>query len=305
MLALLLLSGSSGVSGHGSMVWPPIWQDGQDRTLETIFDSKAWSFPAIRDPATGKKIKENRVWLTDQAYLGGHGPAFRGVGEQTNYGEQCGEGWNCSKQKMPWAAPGVAPELGGGCGIHGGNPFGCPAYNDSRPAGSECGQKVDRGAWIGGSRALDITFPEVKTTEWARGSAQPVAFISGGAHGGGYTYRLCRMPAEGKTGLSEECFAQNVLKFADDETFYRNQGKKNIGKWGMAKKTDLSVGTYPEGSAWRFVDPRQKKPKMVRIYKDHVAVPEDLEAGEYVLSWRWDSAHAAQVWVSCSNVRLV
>merc|ERR1719317_1510618 len=30
-----------------------------------------------------------------------------------------------------------------------------------------------------------------------------------------------QMPAEGKTGLTEECFTKNVLKFADNKTFWR------------------------------------------------------------------------------------
>ena len=40
-------------------------------------------------------------------------------------------------------------------------------------------------------------------------------------HGGGYTYRLCKMPTEGKTGLIEVCFTKNILKFADNKTFWR------------------------------------------------------------------------------------
>ena len=73
-------------------------------------------------------------------------------------------------------------------------------------------------------------------------------------------------------------------------------------KWQEEPKTDLTVGTYPEGSAWRHA-PGQGRPEV--FYKDLVVVPEDLELGEYVLSWRWDAASAPQVWVSCSSIEIV
>ena len=70
----------------------------------------------------------------------------------------------------------------------------------------------------------------------------------------------------------------------------------------MVEKTDLTVGTYPEGSAWRYEEPYFENP---RIFKDHVVVPEDLEPGEYVLGWRWDARSGAQVWVSCANIEII
>ena len=35
---------------------------------------------------------------------------------------------------------------------------------------------------------------------------------------------------------------------------------------------------------------------------DRVKVPEDLDEGEYVLSFRWDCEQTPQVWNSCSNI---
>ena len=29
---------------------------------------------------------------------------------------------------------------------------------------------------------------------------------------------------------------------------------------------------------------------------DHVAVPSDIEAGDYLLSWRWDCEQSPQIW---------
>merc|ERR1711931_503874 len=128
------------------------------------------------------------------------------TGLQTNF-EGCGS--FCSSMKTPWASPGKAPNLGGGCGIFGGNPYGCPAHDDSRPPGSECGDTArglaPRGIWSYGASALEIDFPQAKNTEWERGSDQWVGWIGKGGHWGGYTYRLlCRLqlrPKEPKSSF--------------------------------------------------------------------------------------------------------
>ena len=127
----------------------------------------------VKDPNTGLSIADARAWLTDQAYIGGHGDNFKTTGEQTNF-KDCGS--TCSSLKHPWAAPGRAPNLGGGCGIFWGNPYGCPAHDDQRPPGSDCGDTSrgfdSRGTWSYGASALEIDFPQAKNTEWARGSDQ-------------------------------------------------------------------------------------------------------------------------------------
>lgn len=87
------------------------------------------------------------------------------------------------------------------------------------------------------------------TTEWKLGSRQKVAWVSGGGHLGGYTYRLCKMPAQGKKGLTEECFARTVLPWASKTTLNRPLAKaaKQKSDWTTYKQKDVSVGTYPEG----------------------------------------------------------
>jgi hypothetical protein len=163
-------------------VWPPIWQDGLHTPLEERWDDWAGHNPPVKDPKTNITIAAVRVWLTDQAYTGGHGDEFYGVGPLTNNGrstlkkrDRCGRG--CQKSRNPWAAPGRAPNLGGGCGIMGGNPFGCPKGSDTKPPGSECGRDTPKG-WIPratssfGSSALDIDFPQAANTDWQLGSSQ-------------------------------------------------------------------------------------------------------------------------------------
>merc|ERR1712088_394974 len=74
---LLLAATATGVSGHGGMVWPPIWQDGHYTPLNKIYNYKIYSDPKVKDPNTGKPIADARSWLTDQAYIGGHGTISR------------------------------------------------------------------------------------------------------------------------------------------------------------------------------------------------------------------------------------
>ena len=38
---------------------------------------------------------------------------------------------------------------------------------------------------------------------------------------------------------------------------------------------------------------------------DRLQLPSGLAAGEYVLSFRWDTEQYAQVWNSCSHIRIV
>merc|ERR1719225_1014806 len=117
---LLLASLALEVSGHGGMVWPPIWQDGHYTSLNKITGYKIYSDPKVKDPNTGLSIADARAWLTDQAYIGGHGDNFKTTGEQTNF-KDCGS--TCSSLKHPWAAPG------------------------SRPGAAEEGVAVPRGVW--------------------------------------------------------------------------------------------------------------------------------------------------------------
>jgi len=38
---------------------------------------------------------------------------------------------------------------------------------------------------------------------------------------------------------------------------------------------------------------------------DKVEVPEHLEEGEYLLSWRWDCEQSPQIWQQCADINLV
>lgn len=319
MKALLLLCFIYSVSGHGGILYPPIWQDGDHLSIEDVYSgADIMGHPVIHDPKTGKKIQGVSKWLTDQAYLGGHGTEeFRGgPGVVTNF-ESGGCDKKCQANKVPWASPGIAPAFGGGCGLFGGNPYGChqeevdpetgetitisSTHNDTRPPGSPC---LGGGTFMGGSDAREIEFPQAATTGWLKGATEEVAWASKAWHHGGYTYRLCKLPKEGRLGLTEECFQQNILSFATNHTMVRLAGKENIGHWEKYKQKDVREGTHPEGSVWRPTGMYVKGQSYIR--KDTIVVPSDLPAGDYVLSFRWDIATKdGQVWLSCANVRLV
>jgi len=312
-LALLPFAFLGSVSAHGGVLWPPIWQAGVATPIEQLTSHEVFTEPKVVDPNSGRKVKSVKSWLTDQAYTGGVGDEFKAIGPVTNDNnknlperDRCRN--NCVKYRNPWAAPGQAPSLGGGCGVFGGNPWGCPAGKDDRPPGSNCGQdkpigRGNRGTSSFGTDARLFDFPQMITTEWQMGSIQDVVWTSNGAHRGGYTYRLCKMPEGGRADITEECFTQNVLEFATNFTMIKAMNKNGKGDWEKFEQTDLSEGTYPEGSVWRPVGKYLKSATTLR--KDSVVVPSSLAPGDYVLGWRWDGSGGNQVWVSCASMRLV
>ena len=118
-LTLLPLAFIGSVSAHGGVVYPPIWQAGASIPLDEIVNDDAFTDPPVRDPNSGRAVKNVKSWLTDQAYTGGIGDQFKKEGPITNdksnknlrSWDRCRS--NCMKYKNPWAAPGQAPTLGG------------------------------------------------------------------------------------------------------------------------------------------------------------------------------------------------
>jgi len=37
---------------------------------------------------------------------------------------------------------------------------------------------------------------------------------------------------------------------------------------------------------------------------DKVVIPADIEAGDYLLSWRWDAEQSPQIWQNCADVQI-
>jgi hypothetical protein len=38
---------------------------------------------------------------------------------------------------------------------------------------------------------------------------------------------------------------------------------------------------------------------------DRVVVPSNIQVGDYLLSWRWDSEQSPQIWQNCADVLVV
>merc|ERR1711879_951419 len=61
-----------------------------------------------------------------------------------------------------------------------------------------------------------------------------------GNHGGGYSYRLCKVPEEGMTGLTEECFQKGALQFASDKSWAQwGDDPKNRTEFTSVRSSDL------------------------------------------------------------------
>ena len=232
-------------------------------------------------------------------------------------------------EKHPWRAPGTA-HVDDPCGVAGGNLNGCINGNCSS----------QQGGYGYGPKATKFNFDHtIKVTEWKRGTKTEVAFGILANHGGGYSYRLCKVPKEGVSGLTEECFQKTPLKFVGDKQWVQYGDEVTSREEFPAVRTN--IGTFPEESQWTknpipacsggdggVLAPSAKcpngtqfpppKPGLygfgINIYHtvkpfrfsvvDEVYVPDDLEPGDYVLSFRWDCEQTPQVWNTCASILL-
>ena len=166
---------------------------------------------------------------------------------------------------------------------------------------------------MGGKPALDHykdgLFDGAAKTIWHRGQPAEVLWASGMGHRGGYAYRLCKVNDGKVWEVTEQCFQNGHLNFYGGTTWiYFNPYPKNFDpeNWTAQPIKTTTIGTTPPGSEWAKVNlwKKPKKPQEWAI-KDLVEVPESLEPGQYILSFRWDSLRSPQVWSSCANIEIV
>lgn len=314
------------VSGHGNMVLPPA------ATGVVSGNCGPGGFGAC-----GHMWYENGTMIPGEPTIDEYSP-LRTVKNCPNLGPLCdmhdgpgnalccygsrglppGKGVDTTR-KSPWRAPGTAP-ITSPCGIIGGNPRGCspgnPGIGGCQTGGFGHGQ--DGRAYLAKSAV----------PQWKSGSVETVKFNLHNNHGGGYSYRLCKKPAN-PMDLTEECFTKMPLNFVGKTSTvsYRSPLKKDVEIPAM----DTTNGTYPAGSMWR----RNPIPFCIWLTKgggkgcplgaqfkppapgvvgygpfpdfdiaDEIQVP-DIE-GDYVLSWRWDCEefYPGQVWTTCANVHV-
>ena len=294
--------------GHGNMIHPPNWFDRGDTNTVTKIGCGALDLPNTEfSDTTGHEPDCLVYWYSNNVRIPGSAtiPADMDQDEVTCVHQA---GAHDEAREFPWHAPGTAPVFGA-CGTLGGWPLGCHG-DSSGKFGDCCSGNCDGFAL--GKNAEEYSWPgKIPVTEWAGGSYQEVRWWVGANHAGGYSYRLCRMPAGGISQVTEDCFQQTPLEFVGDKQWvlYKADG----GEHGTGHRTEIAAkrtteGTFPPGSMWTAnpLRPHGEEGGSVGYGSgqviDMVEVPVDLEPGEYVLSFRWDSKCSPQVWASCSNI---
>jgi len=310
---------------------PAPWQDP---------DSKLGYTAAMRNAGCSGKRAPGEIeaaqsciseYYTNYTFLKGEVTIPAGSPMLTQQSPSWDQDWT-GKEKMPWRAPGTAP-IFSPCGHDGGNPQGCPVGNPD-PNGCALG---------GYGHGPDArTLPGNKNPEvWTAGGTVEVGWGITANHGGGYSYRLCKLPAEGRTGVTEECFQRTPLSLVGDKQWiqFDNGTRSEI----PARRT--TEGTFPAGSQWTrnpvpgcfnplpfgqyktngnngiCLGPQFEPPlphmygfNSIQFYGakfpghhivDMLQVPSNLAPGDYVVSWRYDCEQTSQVWNTCGDVRIV
>jgi hypothetical protein len=172
-------------------------------------------------------------WRPPAPTLGGGDPAREKELRTYNVDDESVLGdwtaWN------PWRAPGTSGKGNPGfqpCGVNSGSN---PTFPDPPAAGQP--------QFANGTDLPSYGPP----TTWKRGDVVPAEWSIYANHGGGYSYRLCKKVAG--QPLTEACYQQTPLEFADDKTLITYYDGSRAPFEIDAVTT--SVGTWPAGSQWR------------------------------------------------------
>jgi len=289
LLSLLLAT----AAGHGNMKLPYTWPDSARQGVTV--DMTGCVIEHLEHPSDVPNIDGMErcinMWFTNNTFI---------PGEQTIPEDMLDNLGLPKHRHNPWFSPGSA-WVGGPCGVYGGNPAGCRPGDPTERYGDCCPTSPGTcGGFAFGEGAELQDWPAAPLTEWPAGSVQEVAWHVSANHGGGYSYRLCRLPDGGKAELTEECFQQGQLDLVGDTHWVEvdtKPGRQEV----PARRT--REGTNPLGSQWTL-NPIDNRWQQAHVF-DQVSVPLDLQPGEYVLSFRWDCQGSSQVWSTCSNVLIV
>merc|ERR1711970_753243 len=305
------------VVGHGNMVFPYAWWDvhqsgsfWDEKGRETELGCGVLDLPDNEFEHHDGHFQADCMmfWLSNKVEMPSsqHAvlPEYMSQPEVTCTGQA---GHHDDKKRFPWHAPGTT-EIFGSCGTLGGGH--CGNHHDGHGNfGDCCSDHCD--SFANGKNAEEYDWPEPPVTEWRAGSVHEVAWYCSANHAGGYSYRLCRIDHDNIESISEECFQQNPLDFVGDSQMVQYAKDRTSGHRTEIPALQTTQGTFPAGSMWRA---NPLLPHMEHggssdyghghIY-DQVRVPEHLQPGEYVLSFRWDSKCSPQVWTACANIEVV
>ena len=329
ILALVLFAVEK-IRGHGNMVMPIVWWDKE--RIGMLRGYQCASGFSVDDLPAGPGSGVNCLWFTNDTYIP-HSPTLDNSLRTYRNIVVPGLGPLDYTRHNPWRSPGSS-HVHSPCGNAGGNPDGCP-IGAPRGKGMDC----LGGGWSHGPNAEEYPFQDVPLTEWQIGSVVEVAWGIIANHGGGYSYRLCKVPEGGIAYINEECFQQIPLNFVDDFQWIQYGLDKSTRTKIVANRT--RKGTYPAGSQWtknpipacypyggfylkdgkcnelQFSEPapglsgfgttayNPGKPLFMFNIVDKVQIPSNLTPGRYVLSFRWDCEQTPQIWNSCSSIQMV
>lgn len=142
--------------------------------------------------------------------------------------------WN---QFMPWRAPGTSQPLDS-CGIASGF---LPTAKVQYP------HKFAAPSIVQGMKGTALPYGTAAT--WRPGATVNASFTLIVNHGGGYQYRVCKLEDE-STAVSEACFEESPLKFADTKHTVRFSDTAGGGEVEI-DAVDVTQGVHPAGYAWR------------------------------------------------------
>ena len=149
------------VSGHGNMVWPPVWQDAGGKwglTPMGQFVIGGDIFFEYEGQPDFEKSGVVTLWYTNYTHI----TIEPTIEDHMRTFPNIEPGTEEFIAHNPWMAPGSAPVYSG-CGIAGGNPDGC---GKPMGPGQDCGDY--KGGFSFGPRAEDYDFTDIFTTEWIR-----------------------------------------------------------------------------------------------------------------------------------------
>jgi len=342
LLGLIISESMLGSLAHGSLRWPPSWFDPHGAVgMRTGFAQDSCSAGCGHELhqlehnfhvdcscmwyTQGTKIPGNAtIPLNDPARTFFHQPTA--ITDRPIKLQPLNWHW---VSKNPWSAPGTSP-VDSPCGLMGGKvEKSTEAVKGLRKEGHFVWWDPKDGY---GDNSIEREFPNAVTTEWVEGSVVDAAWGISAQHGGGYSYRLCKLPPEGRSGLTEECFQQHVLSFVGNTSWL--QFGENVSHRRAIPALRVTNGTFPKGSMWsRNPIPSCAQhgggdtcwhgpmfpPPIEGIYGfgdehsdgfqfsivDRLQIPSGLPQGDYVFSWRWDAEDGEQVWAQCANVRIL
>jgi len=207
-------------AGHAAMFWPPNWQD--ENGLLGLKSGQHY----------GSDYIAAYNWLMNHTTIKGE----QTIDESMRTMKEAEGVW--LKNNTPWLSPGSA-YVTSPCGV----------LTIPRCLGTRCHDGA--GGVSHRLSAEDFDFPNVVTTQWTIGSKVEVFWGVAANHGGGYLYRLCKVPKEGVSGITEECFQRTPLRFVGEKQWFQFGEDVSSRIYFLANRTD--VGTKPAGSQWTII----------------------------------------------------